>query len=89
MAHNVELANRLGICEKNRYLIDQVHQSLETLISRAPQVGFTDSTYRLIESMEFYLQGLWGFEFNPNKHTWKWRYLDASRSQDVKELPDS
>lgn len=72
MAHNPELADKLGVSERNRELIDQTHEVLESLLFE--DTVFLKSVYDRIENLEYYLQGLWGFDPDPNKHTWKHGY---------------
>lgn len=73
MAHNPELADKMGVSERNRELIDTTHKVLESLLFE--EAVFLKSVYDRVENLEYYLQGLWGFSPDPSKHTWKHRYV--------------
>jgi len=74
MAHNKTLAKLRGISEEDTQKIDEIHEQLEKLVSRATNGAFNTSVYNAIEQKEFELQALWGFPQDANYHSWKDAY---------------
>ena len=78
MVANRFLGSLRGVSEDDLRTIDAIHDSLETKIKDfvLNQDFYTDN-YCLdyIEKVEYLLQELWGFDKNPEFHTWNKRYL--------------
>ena len=76
MAANRMLAQMRGISAESVKAIDLIHEELEKMIENHVSLGTEESlVLEEIERLEYRLQDLWKFPRDPEKHTWKTRYL--------------
>ena len=73
MAINWQLAEDLGLSEEVIFKIEEIHEELGCLLEACDE-GYRPEYFDYIEQLEFLLQGLWGFEQNEERHTWKHLY---------------
>lgn len=74
MTANRDLARLRGISEETCQYIDEVHRGLNNLLALWAGESWEEPRHKLIESTEFMLQELWGFEQDSAYHTWTKRY---------------
>ena len=75
MTANRELAKRRDLSDEDISQIDEIHEQLESLITKRSPLGvFNQAVYDKIEDLEFRAQELWGFPQDKNFHTWKHVY---------------
>lgn len=73
MSVNMALAERQGLTEEEIRGIEDIHVLLECLMETSKH-GYSEILYRFTEGAEYILQEVWGFPYDPSKHTWKYRY---------------
>ena len=76
MTANPRLVEERNIDEATVEKINDIHEHLEYLIERNSEYGvYSQDIYDEIEELEFILQDCWKLPKDPNKHTWKLRYV--------------
>ena len=71
---NLELVKTKNLSEEDTSEIEDIHDKLTKLMSRAGLGVFNQLVYDKIEELEFELQDWWGFEQDESKHTYKKLY---------------
>jgi hypothetical protein len=68
---NEKLAKILKISDENRVIINNTHSLLFNIVDNPEKY---DNVVNLVETLEYSLQELWGFEKTSSKHAW-WNKL--------------
>lgn len=71
---NMQLAKSRGLSDEAIEWIKYLHEKMESYLEDGCLNGYSECLYTTIEQFEYFLQRLWGFPQDPDKHTWKHRY---------------